>query len=167
MFAIFLLPNGTFLFELVIFILVLGVVAKFILPPIQGALDARATMIRESQRALDEGQAEADQLGEESARVLERARAEARLLLEEASRSVEEAREEARARAAVEHDAVVSAAQQTLAQERERVRAEAIARLEAIVITAASQVIGAEIDPTPHHEIIAAAIREANAKVGV
>ena len=37
----FLIPNGTFVVELVIFLVVLGVVAKWILPPLKAVSETR------------------------------------------------------------------------------------------------------------------------------
>ena len=46
----FLVPNGTFFVELVAFIIVLGVVGRYVLPPLNVALEARAEKIRGSWR---------------------------------------------------------------------------------------------------------------------
>ena len=75
--SIFLLPNATFFVELILFLVIFGVVAKVILPPIQAAMDERARTVRAAQEASDEGQAEAERLVETRVEVLERARAEA------------------------------------------------------------------------------------------
>jgi F-type H+-transporting ATPase subunit b len=164
--SIFLLPNGTFFFELVIFILVLGAIAKFILPPIKNAIDERERTIRDALQASDEGQREADQLRAQRDEVLANARAEARSLLEAASRRVEEARAEARARATVEHDQILSRANAEIATERESVRQAVIGRLDQIVIAAAEQVIGSSVDGTSHRSIIEHAIASASSASG-
>ena len=41
----FLIPNGTFVVELVIFLVVLGVIAKWILPPLQEVSETRQSRI--------------------------------------------------------------------------------------------------------------------------
>jgi F-type H+-transporting ATPase subunit b len=142
---------------------VLGVVAKFILPPIQKVLDERAQIIKDSQRASDEGQHEALRLAGELADVLASARAEARALLEEAGHSVEQGREAARARGLVEHDEILAQAAAGIDADRTRVRAEVIGRLDAIVIAAAEQVIGTEITPSRHRDVIRQALDAADA----
>src|ERR1700678_683478 len=78
---IFIVPNGTFFAELILFIVVLGVVAKFILPPIQQAMDERAKTIRAALQASDEGHVEAERLRTERIEVLTSARSEARSIL--------------------------------------------------------------------------------------
>src|ERR1700679_3397607 len=96
--SIFLLPNGTFIFELVIFIVVLGILAKFVLPPIQHVMDERERQIQSGLGASDSGRAEAQRLDEERRRTLEQARAQARTVLEEAGRHAAEIIEQARTR---------------------------------------------------------------------
>ena len=80
--GVFIVPNWTFFVELILFVIVLGVVAKWILPPIQAALDERQQAVRGSMRAADEHRDEAHQLDQERGVVLEGARGEARRLLE-------------------------------------------------------------------------------------
>ena len=50
----FLIPNGTFIVELVIFLIVLGVIAKWILPPLQQVADARRARIRAALQAAED-----------------------------------------------------------------------------------------------------------------
>jgi len=51
----FLIPNGTFVVELVIFLVVLGVIAKWILPPLRDVVDTRrervATALAKAEQA--------------------------------------------------------------------------------------------------------------------
>ncbi len=68
----FLIPNATIIFELVIFLIVTGVTAKFILPPIQHVLEQRKLRIRSDIEAAEQarsarragvGRAQADPRG--------------------------------------------------------------------------------------------------------
>jgi len=88
-----LLPNGTFIVELLIFIIVLGVMAKFILPPLQKAMDERERTIRAGVDAGEQGNVEAQQLGEQRRAVLDEARARAREALDAAAEEAESLRE--------------------------------------------------------------------------
>jgi F-type H+-transporting ATPase subunit b len=65
----FLIPNGTFFFVLAIFLIVLGVIGKFVVPPVQKVLGERERMIAqtaaENRRAAEqEAAAEADYTAE-------------------------------------------------------------------------------------------------------
>ncbi|MEX0580027.1 MAG: F0F1 ATP synthase subunit B [Mycobacterium sp.] len=61
----FLVPNGTFFFVLAIFLIVLGVIGKFVVPPVQKVLGERERMIAQTaednrRAASQEAAAEAD-----------------------------------------------------------------------------------------------------------
>jgi len=48
--SIFLLPNGTFFVELVVVVVILWLVTKYILPPLNKAMEARQEKIRRAPR---------------------------------------------------------------------------------------------------------------------
>jgi len=158
----FLIPNGTFVFELIMFIIVLGIVAKFILPSLQKAMSDRETTIRASLTASDEGRVEADRLARERVAVLEQAHAEARVIVEGASREVERLREEAQQRGMAEFERELERARAVIVQESRTLREETIAKLDEVVVRAAERIVGVDVDPVRHRDAIAAAIREAN-----
>ena len=49
----FLVPNATFFAELVAFLIILGILWKYVLPPITRALDDRQEMIRKQAEEAD------------------------------------------------------------------------------------------------------------------
>jgi F-type H+-transporting ATPase subunit b len=151
---LFLLPNGTFIVELVIFIIVLGIVARVILPPISNAIRERDAKIRGGIEAGEEGRTEAERLERARRRTLDEARAEARSILEAAQTEAEAKREGARRRGQVEYDLQVAAAQESIDQERQRTIEEVSASLETLVVDAAQRIIGSRVDPTRHHAAI-------------
>lgn len=84
----FLVPNGTFLFELLAFLLILFILGYFVVPPIQRAMRERQKMvekgIEEAQQARERAEAaqrahreELDEARAEGAKIREKARAEA------------------------------------------------------------------------------------------
>jgi len=90
----FLIPNGTFFFVLAIFLIVLGVIGKFVVPPIQKVLGERermAAQIADDNRraAAQEAAAEADYNKElatarsEAAGIRDSARAEGRQVIDD------------------------------------------------------------------------------------
>ncbi len=155
---IFLIPNGTFFVELVLFVVVLGVVAKFILPPLQQAMNERSRRVREALQASDEGHVTAAALDTDRLAVLDAARAEARSLLDEAGRAVDELFAQARARGQAEHDRIIAEAEPVIEAERRRVRAEMADRLSGLVTTTAERVLGAGLDASRHDALIADAL---------
>jgi len=163
---IFLLPNGTFFAELILFVLIFGFVAKVILPPLKGAMDERARTVRSAQQASDEGQAEAVRLVEERRKVLDDARTEARSALDEAAQEAEQLFEEGRAKAQAEHDRILAEAAPQFDEERRRVEQELSAKLGELVAAAASQVVGGTIDPARHQHVIDDAVAQVVGAVG-
>jgi F-type H+-transporting ATPase subunit b len=159
----FILPNGTFFAELIIFLVVLGVIAWFILPSLRRVLDERAHFLTGAQRALETARAEASRLDKERATVLEIARASARAILEGAARSADEFVEEARARGQAENDRRVADATGAIEAERRRVHAAVMAEAVALVVAAAERIVGGGLDAERHRETIAAALADAEA----
>ena len=91
----------------------LGIVAKFILPPLQKVMAEREATIRGTLTASDEGRSEAERLSTETSTGAgqcagHRART---ALLEEASHQAEEARAAERARGQIEHDRLLTEAE--------------------------------------------------------
>ena len=72
----FLIPNGTFFFVLAIFLIVLGVIGKFVVPPIQKVLGERERMIAKT--AEDNRKA----TEQEAAAIRDEARSEGRAVID-------------------------------------------------------------------------------------
>ena len=105
----FLVPNGTFFVELLAFAIILYLLAKFVIPPINRAMTVRQDAIRKEFADLDEAKAEAKAAEEEFRAQIADARHEAARIREEAREQgaaiIAEMREQAQAEAAriVEH----------------------------------------------------------------
>jgi F-type H+-transporting ATPase subunit b len=105
----FLVPNATFFVELFAFLLLLFLLAKYVIPPINRAMTARQEAIRAEFAQLDEAKSEAQAAEDEFKSQIADARHEAARIREEAREQgaaiVAEAREQAQAEAAriVEH----------------------------------------------------------------
>jgi F-type H+-transporting ATPase subunit b len=159
----FIVPNGTIVVEIVLFLLVLGLVSVFVLRPVQRVLEERDRRIRTAFEAGESAQHEAAALDRERHEVLERARGEARQLIEEATRTAEELRANARAEGQAEHDRLLAEANATIEASQREVRSEMFGRLESMVGDAASRVVGVRVDVSRHRDLIAAAIARSNA----
>ena len=105
----FLVPNGTFVVELIAFAIMFGIIAKFIVPPINRAMEARQDAIRKEFADLDAAKAEATSAKDEFQAQIEDARKEAARIREDSREQgaaiIAEMREQAQAEAAriVEH----------------------------------------------------------------
>jgi F-type H+-transporting ATPase subunit b len=105
----FLVPNATFFVELAAFALLLFLLAKYVIPPINRAMTARQEAIRAQFAELDEAKSDAHAAEEEFKSQIADARHEAARIREEAreqgAQIVAEMREQAQSEAAriVEH----------------------------------------------------------------
>jgi F-type H+-transporting ATPase subunit b len=154
----FLLPNMTFFVELIAFLIILGLIAKYILPPIRRAMEQRQQEISDALAAGEEAKREKLAADQEYQAKLEEARHEARTVIERANRMAEQLREEARNKGQEEYDRVVARADADIQRASERAREELRLQVADLVIAAARRVIGEELDPERHRGLIEQAI---------
>lgn len=160
--SVFLLPNGTFFVELAVVAVILYLVTKYIVPPINGALEARQEKIRTALEAADAARAEAAASDDERQRILNEARDNAREIVAAAQATADQLRAEAGGRAQAEYDRIVASAQVEVAAARQRAVDEASARIGEIVFDLVATIVGREVDQSAHQELV----REAVAAIG-
>lgn len=151
----FLLPNWTFVAELLIFLVVLGVMAKVVLPPLTRAVTDRADGIRGSVQRADALRSEATRLAGERRTVLNEARLDARGSVDHAIREAEEERRAAQERGQAEYNRMLAEAVATISTERARVRGDMRDNLPALIAAAAERVIGSQVDVGRHAQVLA------------
>lgn len=105
----FLIPNGTFVVELIAFAVIVFVLGKFVIPPINKAMTDRQDAIRKQFAELDEAKEQATSAADEFRAQIEDARHEAARIREDAREQgaaiIAEMRDQAQAEATriVEH----------------------------------------------------------------
>jgi F-type H+-transporting ATPase subunit b len=150
----FLIPNGTFFVVLLIFLIVLGVIGTFVVPPIMRVLHERDEMVtktlennRQSDRqfaaAQSDYEAEMARARREASGVRDEARAEGRKILEEM-----------KGRAAEESAVALQNAGEELKRQSDAISDDLRSSMETLASTLASRVIGVDVG------------REAAAKTG-
>ena len=139
---IFLLPNGTFFVELAVFLFIVFALVKWILPPINKALEDRQNQIRTSLEAADVAAADAAAADAERRAALEEGRRQASELIATAQADrasiVDGARKEATDAAA----AVTARAEASLSAERASTLASLRREVGTLAITLAGKVVG-------------------------
>ena len=126
--GIFLLPNGTFFIELIVSIVLILAIYKWVLPPINKAMEERQAKIRDSLDSADRARADAEAADDERRAVLEEARHQAREIVAQANRTAEQARPDAQARGLSEYERIVGNAELEIGLARQRAIEEAAAR---------------------------------------
>jgi F-type H+-transporting ATPase subunit b len=159
----FLIPNWTFVADLIIFLIVMWVMAKLVLPKVSRAAEDRAANIRAEMQRAEAARAEGELATRERQAVLAKARTEARALIDEATRQADELRTEARTGAQEEYSALLATSDQSIEAERAAARRDLLTDLPSLVVAAAEQVIRSEIDPGRHEAVIAGALASARA----
>jgi len=143
--SIFLIPNGTFFFELAIFLVVLGVIGGFVVPSILKVLRERDAMVN---KTAGDNKKSAEQFAAAQADY-EEAMKEARL---QASSSRDNARaegrkvvEDARARAEQQVTETLLTASEQLTRERDAVELDLRANVGTMSATLASRILGVDV----------------------
>ena len=93
--SVFLIPNGTFVVELAVVLVILFLVTKYILPPLNAAMEARQEKIRTALEAADKARAEAAAADDAKAQVLNDAREQARTIVAAAQATSDQLKAEA------------------------------------------------------------------------
>ncbi len=156
--GIFLLPNGTFFIELIVSIILILAIYKWVLPPINKAMEERQEKIRESLEAADQARADALAADDERRTVLEEARQQAREIVATANRTAEQVRTDAQARGQGDYERIVGNADAEIALARQRAVEEAAARMGEIVMEVVERVIGREVNAEAHRDLIDEAV---------
>jgi F-type H+-transporting ATPase subunit b len=117
----FLIPNGTFFFELICFLVVLWVLAKKVLPPLSKAIEKRQETIRQQFEDAKTAKEDAERARAEYQEALAETRREISRLREEANAEKAQILEEARTSAREEANAIAESERAKLATERQQI----------------------------------------------
>ena len=162
--SIFLIPNGTFIVELAVVAVILFLVTKYILPPLNKAMENRQEQIRGALDAADKASAEAAAAGDERAKVLAAARDQAREIVAAAQATSDSVKAESGARGQAEYDRIIAAAQGEVDTARQRAIDEASAKIGEIVFDLVAKIVGREVDQNAHQDLVREAVSALNAE---
>jgi F-type H+-transporting ATPase subunit b len=160
--SIFLLPNGTFFIELVTIAVILLLMTKYILPPLNKALESRQEKIRESLAAADAAKAEAAAAGDERQALLAAARDQARDIVAAAQATSDQVRAASAARGQAEYDRIIANANAEVDTARQRAIDEASSRIGEVVFELVNQIVGREVDESSHQDLVREAVAALN-----
>jgi F-type H+-transporting ATPase subunit b len=142
----FLVPNGTFFVELAAFLLLLFLLGKYVIPPINRAMTARQEAIRAEFAQLDEAKSEAQAAEDEFKSQIADARHEAARIREEAREQgaaiIAEMREQAQGEAA----RIVEHAHVQIEADRKAAAASLRAEVGTLATTLAGRIVGESLD---------------------
>jgi F-type H+-transporting ATPase subunit b len=114
----FLLPNATFIAELIAFVLILAIIWRYILPYIQGPLQKRQDLIRQQVKDAEEAKARLEEAEKAYQNALKEARSEAAEIRENARAEAQRTIEEVRTTAQEESARIIARGEEQLANQR-------------------------------------------------
>lgn len=138
----FLVPNGTFIAELVAFAILLWLISKYVLPPLSRAMTARQEYIEQQIKEGEEAREKLQQAEREYRELLEQTRADASRIREEARAEGKAIIAELREKAQEESDRVRARGEDQLATEREQVVAQLRGEIGGLATELAERIVG-------------------------
>jgi len=154
----FLFPNGTFIAEIIAFLIVVGVLAKWVLPVLNKAMVNRQEEIRSSLEAAERARAQVAEREGEQREIVAQARDEAHRIIAHASEIAEHLRAEGEANGRQAYEQMVSRAESEISLARQRAIDDLTDQVADLVMDAAERVIGEELDRRRHQALIDEAI---------
>lgn len=137
----FLLPNGTFIAELIAFLIILGIFWKYILPYIQGPMRERQEMIRQQAEDADKAREKLAEAEAAYQNALTEARTEAAKIRENARSEVQRTVEELREQAQEESARIVARGAEQLALQRSAIVRELRAEIGTLAVELSEKII--------------------------
>jgi F-type H+-transporting ATPase subunit b len=150
--------NGTLIAELIAFLLMLGVLARWVYPPIIRAAEARQLQIKQQLEQAEKSRQEAEQRLREAEAEIQRARVEAGQITERANRAAERIQQEAQEKAREESRRIVEAASRDIETERQKAIQEIRRQMADLVGAAVGKIVADGLDGGRHRELIEKAI---------
>jgi F-type H+-transporting ATPase subunit b len=152
--------NGTVIVEILTFLLMLAILARYVYPRIVEVAEARQRAIAEQLQQAEHAKTEADAVLKEAQARLDEARKTAQGVIDGATKSGEQLRQELRQKADEEAKRTVDNARKQIVAEREQAIRSARTEVANLVVTATEKVIGENLDDRKHRELIDRAIEE-------
>jgi F-type H+-transporting ATPase subunit b len=141
----FLVPNGTFFVVLLIFLIVLGVITKWVVPPITKVLHEREEMVAKTQEHSREADKQSAAADADYQAAMARARREASSIRDDARTDGRKALDEMKASAAEESNAALQKASEQLKHQSEAISADLGSKMETMATTLASRIVGVDV----------------------
>jgi F-type H+-transporting ATPase subunit b len=152
--------NGTVIVELITFLVMMAVLARWVYPRIVELAEARQRLIAEQLTEAEKSRADAEARLKEAEAQLTEARKTAQSVIEGATKSGEQLRQELKQKADEEAKRITEAARKEIEAERERAIQAVRNEVASLVVAATEKVIGETLDERKHKELIDRAIAE-------
>ena len=149
------------LVSLVQFLILYWLLRRFLWGPVTSALESRAAKIREGLDLAEQAKRDREQLKQEVETLLAQARAEATQIAERATQAAEDAANQIRSEARTESDRIRERGRADAEHLHDQALAQLRGELASMVVLATSRLLGREIDPGKHRDLIEQSLSEA------
>src|SRR6266851_8333873 len=152
--------NATAVVELIAFLVMLGILARWVYPPILRAAEARQKQIGDQLAAAEKARQDAEQYLSDAEAAIQEARVEGQRIIEASRRSAEQVAQQVKQQAEEEAKRILEQAVRDIEAERERAMYALRGQVAEMVVTAAQKVVGETLTAERHRELIERAIEE-------
>ncbi|HUY73995.1 MAG TPA: F0F1 ATP synthase subunit B [Candidatus Dormibacteraeota bacterium] len=158
--------DGTVIVELITFLVMLAILARYVYPEIVRLAEARQRVVAEQLKEAEQTRADAEDRLKEAEAKLADARKTAQSVIDAASKSGEQLRHELRQKAEEESRRTVEAARKEIEAERDEAVRSVRREVSELVIAATEKVIGETLDDDKQRKLIDRAIEEVSSGRG-
>ncbi len=152
--------DGTVVVELIAFLLMLAVLARYVYPEIVKVAEARQRAIAQQLKEAEEARTAAEARLKEAQAKLDDARRSAQSVLDAAAKSAEQLRQELKQKADEEAKRTVENARKQIEAERDQAIRSVRTEVADLVVLATEKVVGETLDERKHRALIERSIQE-------
>jgi F-type H+-transporting ATPase subunit b len=152
--------NGTVIVELITFLIMLAILARWVYPEIVRLAEARQKAVAEQLTEAEKARVDAEARLKDAQAKLDDARKTAQEVVDAANKSAEQLRADIKAKAEEEARRIGDAAVKQIEAERERAVQSVRSEVANLVVSATEKVIGETLDGPRHKQLIDKAIAE-------
>jgi F-type H+-transporting ATPase subunit b len=150
----------SFVAEVIAFLAMIGILARWVYPRVLAAAEARQRQVAEQLTAAEKTRAEAEERLKEADAQLREARRHAAEIIEGANRTAELLRADLRKQAEEEANRIIENARRDIEAERQKALQSVRSQVADLVVAATERVVGESLDGERHRQLIEKAITE-------
>jgi len=158
--------NATFWIEVAAFLLMLGILARYVYPRVIEAAEARQKAIAAELEEAEKSRKESEERLQKAQKQLDDARQQAQEIIAGAGRSADQLREDLKAKAEEDAKRLVERSREEIVAERQKALDSVRREVAEIDAEATEKVIGESLDGARHRKLIDQAIKEVAAERG-
>ena len=152
--------NGTVIVEILTFLIMLAVLARYVYPQVVRLAEARQRAVADQLRQAEKDRADAEARLQDAQAKLDEARKTAQQVIDAANKSGEQVRQELRQKAEEESRRTIESARTQIESERDKAIRSVRTEVADLVVQATEKVIGATLDERKHKALIERSIEE-------